>query len=105
MRYALPVPARRPAGRIRLRALRRGRGSSSARASRSFLLLQEGYDGFARVHVLLFVEHHGTGDDRLRVSQVEVEMRFVPAKIRLIVARRIAEVRDAAGLATVDACQ
>ena len=30
-------------------------------------------------------------------------MRFVPAKIRLIVTRRIAEARDATGLAAVDA--
>src|ERR1700722_10938036 len=105
MRYALPFPARRRAGRIRLRALRRGRGSSSARASRSFLLLQEGYDSFARVRVLLFVEHLGIGDDRLRVSQIEVKMRFVPAKIHLIVTRRIAEARDATGLAAIDACQ
>src|SRR6201987_131525 len=105
MRCDLLVPARRRAGRIQLRVLRRGRGSSNAPASRSFLPLQEGYDGFARVYVLLFVEHHGTGDDRLRDSQIEVKMRFVPAKIRLIVARQIAEARDAPGLAAVDACQ
>src|SRR6516225_9796806 len=98
MRCDPPVPARKRVCRIRLRALRRGRGSSNARASRSFLLLKEGYDGFARVYVLLFIEHHGTGDDRLWVSQIEVKMRFVPAEIRLIVTRRIAEARDATGL-------